>query len=185
MRTDPPDRPGESPMRPDPPERAMARRLDELMRRRLRDDTVTLDEVLDQVLDQVRQLHAYRAGHGRPARLDERVGKLDDSERLIALLLVAEGRNVTHVPPAKSGQPTPDLVVDGELAEVKTSIGANIDGFTRRLEDAQARRVFVNATASLISSGAMSLLVRTLIDDGYLTYTRVIGDGYDDQFGRW
>jgi hypothetical protein len=39
---------------------------------------------------------------GYPAHLDERVGKLDDSERFVARLLVSEDRNVSPVPPAKT-----------------------------------------------------------------------------------
>lgn len=162
-------------------ERAMERRLDDLMRRRLRHDTVDLASVVDQA----RKLHHYRAERGYPAHLDERVGKLDDSERLVARLLVAEGRNVSHVPPAKTGQVTPDLIVDGEIAEVKSSLGAGVQGFRTRLRQAQATRVFVNATQSRISPDAMSDLVQSLIDLGVLTYALVIGDHYDWQRGRW
>lgn len=151
------------------------------MRRRLRDDTVDLASVVDQA----RRLHRYREERGYPAHLDERVGKLDDSERLVAQLLVSEGRNVSHVPPTKTGQVTPDLVVDGELAEVKSSFGVGVQGFRTRLADSQATRVFVNATQSLISPNDMSDLVQNLIDLGVLTYARVIGEHYDWQRGRW
>lgn len=165
----------------DPRERAMERRLDELMRRRLRNDTVGLDSVVVEA----RKLHWYRVELGYPAHLDERVGKLDDSERLVTRLLVSEGRNVSHVPPTKTGQVTPDLVVDGELAEIKTSIGAGIRGFRKRLRKSQSTRVFVNATQSQISPDNMSELVQKLIDIGVLTYARVIGDCYEWQRGRW
>jgi hypothetical protein len=143
----------------------MERRLDELVRRRLRHESVALASVLDQA----RMLHRYRAELGYPAHLDERVGKLDDSERFVARLLVSEDRNVSHVPPAKTGQPPPDLVVDGVLAEIKTSIGAGVQGFGKRLQEAHATRVFVNAKQSRISPDTMSDLVQQLIDLGVLT----------------
>ena len=108
---------GESGRSLDSGERGLERLLDAAMRRRIRDDSVTLADVLTLA----RQLHDYRDGNSLPAHLDDRVGVLDDNERVIAELLVSEGRNVTHVVRRKSGEPTPDLVVDGEFAEVKTS----------------------------------------------------------------
>lgn len=93
--------------------------------------------------------------------------------------------NCTPTAGRVTGRLTPDLVVDGEFAEVKASIGGSLQGFSERLRRAQATRVFVNATASLISHDAMSLLVRSLINEGPLTYTRVIGNGYDLPFGTW
>ncbi len=126
---------GESGRSLDSGERGLERLLDAAMRRRIRDDSVTLADVLTLA----RQLHDYR----------------DGNSRVIAELLVSEGRNVTHVVRRKSGEPTPDLVVDGEFAEVKTSIGASVEGFRRRLHGAQASRVFVNARRSLIDPDAM------------------------------
>ena len=172
---------GESGRSLDSGERGLERLLDAAMRRRIRDDSVTLADVLTLA----RQLHDYRDGNSRPAHLDDRVGVLDDNERVIAELLVSEGRNVTHVVRRKSGEPTPDLVVDGEFAEVKTSIGAGVEGFRRRLHGAQASRVFVNARRSLIDPDAMDDLVSGLIGDACLTYARVIGEGYDTTYGEW
>ena len=69
---------------------------------------------------------------------------------------VSEGRNVTHVVRRKSGEPTPDLVADGEFAEVKTSIGAGVEGFVVGSTGAQASRVGLSiARRSLIDPDAM------------------------------
>lgn len=154
------------------------------MRRRVRDDSVSIQDVLAEV----RKLHGYRAKMGYAGHLDERVGKLDSNERVVADVLISEGCNVTFLLPKKSGRPTADFAVDGVLAEVKTSIGASTGAFSDRLVDAavlQSRRLLINAVNSRITQSEMAALVRRLVDDGVLSYARVVGAGYDIELGRW
>lgn len=157
--------------------------LDKIMRERIRQD-IPLTEV-QQALE---ALQAYRAAHGITGLLDSRVGPgFDKDEMMVVQQLLDEGRNVTSIPKKKSGAKTPDMAVDGALAEIKTSTGGGLLAFLTRLEEGaeQAPRIFVNASVTKIPVEKLVEGVRGLVDDGVLAYARVVGGGVDREFGRW
>jgi hypothetical protein len=59
-------------------------------------------------------------------------------ERWIAERLASEGHNVTHIPPKKSGDTTPDMAVDAKFVEIKTSTGRSVRWLRKRLIDGRS-----------------------------------------------
>lgn len=159
----------------------LMRELDALLRKRIRADVPMSD-----VVNAIERLQGLRQERGITGQLDDRVGKrFDANEQTIVDRLLEEGRNVTRLPQKKSGEPTPDMAVDGKLTEIKTTVGANVDWFERRLIDAQSPRVIINMIDSSITPAAMRAMVQKLVDLGTLSYARMIGDNVDEEFGRW
>ncbi|MFV8173787.1 hypothetical protein [Mycolicibacterium peregrinum] len=145
---------------------------------------------LDAVMEHVVRLHEYRAKHGITGRLDERAGSpLSNDEREIVDVLLAEGRNVTALARKQTGDATPDIAVDGTLAEIKASVAGNMAAFAARVGDIPidqgADHVFVNSKRSKISDEQMNEAMNRLVTDGVLRYIRIIGNQVDEQFGRW
>lgn len=163
--------------------RRLEHQLDVIMRARIRKDIPLAD-----VEAALAELQAYRVAHGITGVLDTRIGPgFDDAEMVIVRQLLDEKRNVTSIPKKKSGAPTPDMGVDGVLAEIKSSSGRDLDRFIDRVADGavQSPRIFVNATESQIPVEKLQAGVKELVDSGVLTYARIIGNGVDVSFGRW
>lgn len=163
--------------------RRLEHQLDQIMKARIRKDIPLAD-----VEAALAELQAYRVAHGITGVLDTRIGPgFDEAEMVIVRRLLDEKRNVTSIPKKKSGEKTPDMGVDGVLAEIKSSSGRNAGAFLDRLEAgaAQSPRIYVNATESLIPVEKLEAGVKDLVDRGVLTYARIIGNGVDVSFGRW
>ncbi len=105
--------------------------------------------------------------------------------------LLSEGRNVSSIAAATKvqGRALPDVFVDGELAEIKTSTKGNARAFGLRVAavplEQHASRIFVNAVGSRIRRVDLETTLREIVDGGYAAYIRVIGADYDTEFGRW
>ncbi|BBZ57958.1 VG15 protein [Mycolicibacterium phocaicum] len=167
-------------------ERRLEWELDDAMRRRMK----SADGSLDEVLARINALQQYRAANRITGRLDERFGKpFDAHERVVVDKLLAEGHNVTSIAVLRTGDTTPDMAVDGRVAEIKASISANIDNFGKRVADAYADQgapaVFVNATRSGIARSDMEQVMQDIVSRGDSLYIRIIGSDYDSEFGRW
>jgi hypothetical protein len=145
---------------------------------------------LSQVIRHIDRLQRFRRGRRLSGRLDERVGSpLSVDEREVVDVLLREGRNVTVIARVASGDPTPDIAVDGVLAEIKSSTAGNVRAFSGRVKqvpDQQvAERVFVNAVRSRIAPTDLARAMNALVSDGALRYIRIVGRDWDDECGRW
>lgn len=170
----------------DDDERRLEWELDDAMRRRMK----SKDGSLDEVLQRVRALQEYRAANGITGRLDERFGKpFDADERVVVDKLLSEGRNVTSLAVLRTGDSTPDMAVDARVAEIKASISSNVTSFAGRVTEAWdeqgAPYVFVNATRSKVARADMEREMQAIVSRGDSMYIRIIGNGYDSEFGKW
>ncbi|WP_139058094.1 hypothetical protein [Tsukamurella pseudospumae] len=156
------------------------------MLRRIKVPQVPLAEVMFHV-------HALQELRRRlliSGRVDERVGKpLDRRERTVVDTLVAEGRNVTVLARARTGDSTPDIAVDGRAAEIKSSTRGNARAFAFRVGEVWDRQgtglVFVNADESAIDHADLVGAMQALVAHGDAAYIRVIGRRADIELGRW
>lgn len=170
----------------DDDERRLEWELDDAMRRRMK----SKDGSLDEVLQRVHALQEYRAANGITGRLDERFGKpFDADERVVVDKLLSEGRNVTSLAVLRTGDSTPDMAVDARIAEIKASISSNVTNFAGRVTEAWdeqgAPYVFVNATRSKVARADMEREMQAIVSRGDSMYIRIIGNGYDSEFGKW
>ena len=183
--TKPPKRGGKG-YSDDDDERRLEWELDDAMRRRMK----SKDGSLDDVLERAHTLQQYRAANGIMGRLDERFGKpFDPDERVVVDKLLGEGRNVSSIAVLRTGDSTPDMVVDARVAEIKSSAGSNAVTFAGRVSEAWEEQgapyVFVNATRSGIARLDMEREMQRVVSRGDSMYIRIIGDGYDSDFGKW
>ncbi|WP_139057804.1 hypothetical protein [Tsukamurella pseudospumae] len=167
-------------------ERFLEWTLDDAMRSRIRRPATTYADIHVHV----EVLQRYRLSRNIRGRLDERVGRaLDIDERVVVDRLLREGRNVTVLARSKSGSPTPDIAVDGEPCEIKTSTNANAKAFGRRVADVRQRqgtgRVFVNAMRSGIPTAELAAEMKAVVEVGDATYIRIIAREVDQEYGRW
>ncbi|MFT4125554.1 MAG: hypothetical protein QM662_04915 [Gordonia sp. (in: high G+C Gram-positive bacteria)] len=173
----------------DDSERQLEWEYDEAAQRLTKDPDTTLAEVQQKA----RALQSYRAANGVTGRLDERIGKpFDNAERLVVDKLLAEGRNVSSISESAKvqGRALPDMFVDAELAEIKTSTSGNVRAFGGRVAKVQAEqsasRTYVNAARSKIPHADLEAEMRRIVASGDAGYIRIIGeDSYDVEIGKW
>lgn len=170
----------------DDEERRLEWEFDDAMRRRMQ----SKDGSIDDVLERAHALQQYRAANGITGRLDERFGRpFDTGERIVVDTLLSEGRNVSSIAVQRTGDATPDMAVDGRIAEIKASISSNVANFAGRVTEAWdeqgAPYVFVNATRSKVTRAEMEREMQAIVSRGDSMYIRIIGDGYDSEFGKW
>ncbi|MBS9532278.1 hypothetical protein KIH27_01590 [Mycobacterium sp. M1] len=167
-------------------ERRLEWELDDAMRRRMKSAEGSLEEVMVRL----RALQEHRSARGITGRLDERFGKpFDTDEWLVVDRLLNEGHNVTSIAALRSGDTTPDLAIDARLADIKTSIGTSATAFAGRVsvtwDEQNVPYVFVNATRSGICQADMEREMQAVLARGDSMYIRIIGDGYDSEYGKW
>lgn len=138
-----------------------------------------------------RALQEHREQLGVTGRLDERAGRMfNDDERLVVDTLLAEGRNISSLTESKvPRRRLPDMFVDAELAEIKTSNKSSARAFGLRIAAVQseqyASHTYVNAMRSGITREDLEATLQEIVDNGNARYIRVIGADYDTELGRW
>jgi hypothetical protein len=140
---------------------------------------------MDDVRHALEKLQEFREHHGIAGVIDARIGGFSEDEKPIAELLASEGHNVAHIPPKKSGVPSPDMAIGAAFVEVKTSTGGSLRWFRKRLIDGQADRQIINIRNSRIAPTEVQEMVGDLVDQGVLSYARIIGNDLGVELGRW
>lgn len=81
------------------------------------------------------------------------------------------------------------MIVDGRLADIKTSKGSDADAFGARVADTYTKQgapfVFVNASTSGIDPAGMRDKMDEIIGDGDSLSIRILGGSHGSEHGRW
>ncbi|WP_217711659.1 hypothetical protein [Actinomadura sp. NAK00032] len=174
----------------------VAARLAAALRRTGKSETATSARALQEAAAEAPKTNKLTGDHEEPkldpiekgtksGKLDESRKKFNQGERLIADLLVSEGRRVEAVPESKvDGTRTPDALVDDVPVEFKSldpgAVPGSVKNALNKAKGQASNAIIDTRGTALTEDGAREGLERFLRHNpGRMDTIRILGDGYE------